>query len=151
MPSICCNRQNVVPNLRHLPIQIVALQGLNRSQGCPNDALSRSLPKGRGTSIESELLRMAQEVVAESQAGSAYAYKAYLEAQARTAQLKAKLDFANLAEDRLANFQVKIGADYQCPRCWIERHSRAQLLPRPGGPKEDILECRNGHTFYIPF
>jgi hypothetical protein len=100
-------------------------------------------------SIESELLRIAQEVVAESQAGSAYAYKAYLDAQARTAQLKAKLDFANLAEDRLANFQAKIGADYQCPRCWIEQNSRAPLLPRRGAEREDIFECRNGHEISI--
>jgi hypothetical protein len=97
--------------------------------------------------IENELLRMAQEVVAESQAGSAYAYKAYLDAQARTAQLKARLDFANQADDRLASFQAKIGADDQCPRCWIERHSSAPLFPVPGGPKEDIFECGNGHRY----
>jgi hypothetical protein len=109
----------------------------------------RSLPKGHNMSIESELLRMAQEVVAESQAGSAYAYKAYVDAQARTAQLKAKLDFANLAEDRLANFQAKIGADYQCPRCWVEQNSRAPLFPRRGAEREDIFECRNGHELSI--
>ena len=66
-------------------------------------------------SIEGELRQMAHEVASRAQNRASGLNREYLEAQKVAADLKAKLDFANLSLDRLAKFKVKIGTDYQCP------------------------------------
>ena len=63
--------------------------------------------------------------------------------EARALAIKTELDAAHLAHDRLANFQIKLGADYQCPRCWIENETRAALIPLPGIAREDVFHCRD--------
>jgi predicted RNA-binding Zn-ribbon protein involved in translation (DUF1610 family) len=61
-------------------------------------------------------------------------------------------DSARAAPDRLLNFQVKVGAEYQCPACWIERNTRAPLVVKPSASKEDIFECVNcGHMIIITY
>jgi hypothetical protein len=58
----------------------------------------------------------------------------------RKAKMAAQLRSANLSYQRLANFQVKIGADYQCPACWIEHEARSALRPIGSGTDtEDIF------------
>ena len=42
--------------------------------------------------------------------------------------LEDKLHHANLAHDRLANFQPEIGGKFQCPHCWITVGKRAHLV-----------------------
>src|ERR1700730_10131209 len=63
--------------------------------------------------------------------------------EARALAIKTELDAAHLAHDRLANFQIKLGTDYQCPRCWIEHETRAALTPLPGIAREDVFHCRD--------
>jgi hypothetical protein len=65
--------------------------------------------------IAGELLQIAQDCFKRAINRANALRIEYLETQNRLADLKTKLDLENLAEDRLANFQVKIGGDYQCP------------------------------------
>jgi hypothetical protein len=69
----------------------------------------------------------------------------YLIVESRAAHLKAERDKANLAPKRLANFQVMIGDDYQCPRCWIEHERESALSVAPSDGPDDILRCRECH------
>lgn len=62
--------------------------------------------------------------------------------ETRRAQIEAELEAANSAHDRLANFAVEIGGDYQCPRCWIERETRSALQALSAGAGEDRFRCR---------
>jgi len=64
------------------------------------------------------------------------------EIRTRQAQIGLKLDAAKLAQQRLANFQIVIGEEYQCPRCWIERATHASLRPMDGSTdSEDFFRC----------
>lgn len=58
---------------------------------------------------------------------------------------QAALDAANLCHDRLGNFRPEIGADYQCPRCWINNESRVALRAAEGTEKVDVLRCPTCH------
>jgi DNA-directed RNA polymerase subunit RPC12/RpoP len=78
--------------------------------------------------------------------------KEYLAIQGRAEELRVQCDSARAAPDRLLNFQVKIGAEYQCPACWIERDTRAPMVAKPSASKEDIFECVNcGHMIIITY
>ena len=57
---------------------------------------------------------------------------ALLDLDRQLTQKKKECDTARLAPKRLANYSVKLGADYQCPRCWIDNEARSALRPIPG-------------------
>jgi hypothetical protein len=69
----------------------------------------------------------------------------YLIAESHAAHLKAEHDKASIGPKRLASFQVKIGPDYQCPRCWIEHERGSALLPIPSDGRHDIFRCSRCH------
>ena len=58
------------------------------------------------------------------------------------AQAKAGLEATDLAIYRLGRFSVTLGAEYQCPRCWIAQGVPSSLIPQPGDTKEDWFKCR---------
>src|SRR5258708_7033627 len=64
--------------------------------------------------------------------------------QVQIAQKQAMPDTLGFGHQRLANFQVKIGPDYQCPRCWIMLEKRSALRPIGGGTNtEDFFRCND--------
>src|SRR5271157_1071839 len=92
--------------------------------------------------IGRQIKDMAAEMAAHSQQRASNLQRELAETEDRKAQLEAQLHAANLAHKRLAEFQVKIGTDYQCPRCWIDHETRAALTPIGGGTdKEDFFRC----------
>ena len=68
----------------------------------------------------------------------------YLAANSHATRPKAECDRASMAPKRLASFKVKIGADYQCPRCFIESERHSALLPQGNG-RSDVLRCKHCH------
>lgn len=79
-------------------------------------------------------MALAEELAEQSETRKASLQAEILELEAQTAQKKAALHAANLALDRLANFQVEIGGDCRCSRCWIDNETRScalGALPRP--------------------
>lgn len=83
----------------------------------------------------------AREIAAEVEQSVARLQREQPELEKRLAEKQAQLDLASLAPKRLANYVVRVGADYQCPRCWIYEEKRSRMLPRPGPPRQDIFEC----------
>ena len=58
-------------------------------------------------------------------------------------------DAARLAFERSLNFGATLGADYLCPRCWVARGARAELvaIDSPTGDVDDF-RCRACHDEY---
>lgn len=70
--------------------------------------------------LASQIRVVAAEIVANAQQRASSLQREFEEIEAHQLEIKAKLNALNLAHDRLLNFVLKIGPDYQCPRCWIE-------------------------------
>jgi hypothetical protein len=100
-------------------------------------------------SLERKLGRIADEIATHAQKRAAYLRGEYLEAEKLALEKKARFESANLAFKRTANFKVKIGTDYQCPRCWVESGKAASLRADPGDTRDDILRCQFGHEVVI--
>lgn len=100
---------------------------------------------------ERELRRAAREAADYAQARVSQFERELADLEKRLADAKAKRDTARLAPKRLADFQVKIGADYQCPRCWISEGVHASIRPVPSNTRDDLFGCRRcGSDFLIP-
>jgi hypothetical protein len=100
-------------------------------------------------SIEGELRQMAHDAAARAKGRASRLSEEYAEAEKSLSALKTKLDFENFAEDRLVNFKVKIGTDYQCPICWIDDKGRFPLRPAYTDDKLAVLRCDKGHSLPI--
>jgi len=96
--------------------------------------------------IAAQIQQIALEFASNAQ-HRAFALQSKLaEIEARKVAIEAELHTANLARKRIANFKVQIGADYQCPRCWIEHETRSALIPISGGTRdEDFFRCSTCH------
>jgi DNA repair exonuclease SbcCD ATPase subunit len=81
-------------------------------------------------SIESTLLDIANSTASRLQKQAAALLREHQDAEKSLSDLKAKLDAADRSLERLANFKVKIGGDYQCPICGIERDTGRAALRR---------------------
>ena len=67
----------------------------------------------------------------------------------RVAEINAEIKDAKHARTRLLDFRAQIGADFQCPHCWVQNEARSTLEAVPGG--EEILICRTcGSEYLIP-
>ena len=94
-------------------------------------------------SPEEALKRKAREIATEAQRRVSYLEQEALELKGRLAQKEAERDAARSAPKRLSNYDVSLGADYQCPRCWIEHERRSPLRPVPSDVGDiDIFRCR---------
>jgi hypothetical protein len=103
-------------------------------------------------SIEGVIREEASKIATRVQQSASRLEKEYSELQAKADEIKVKRDKARAAPDRLLNFQVKVGGDYSCPSCWIERNARSTLTPRPSPNGDDIFECAVcGHRTTITY
>lgn len=96
-------------------------------------------------SIATQLAKEAEDLVSRLDRKAAKLDAEYLEAEKRAANLKAERDAARLAPKRLADYTVKLGVNYQCPRCWIERETRSALSSIPSTTGDDRLRCDRCH------
>ncbi len=102
-------------------------------------------------SIKGEFIQKAAEAAAYMQERTARLREEYLTAQKIASDKKAELDLASSAVKRAADFQVTLGADYQCPFCWIESGERTPLRPVSSDTGDDIFRCRHGHEHTISY
>ena len=98
--------------------------------------------------IEDELRKAAREIAEQAKARVTHLEREIIDLEKRLAEAKAKCDSARLAPQRLANYQVKLGADYQCPRCWIDSETLSLLRPVRGHGAQDFLECDRCNSDY---
>ena len=74
----------------------------------------------------------------------------------RVAEINAEIKDAKLARTRLLawvmlDFRAQIGADFQCPHCWVQNEARSTLEAVSGTEGEEILICRTcGSEYLIP-
>ena len=68
---------------------------------------------------EDRIRELADEFVAQAQARATRLQAELVDAHQRITKIKAELDAARQAPQRLANFQVKRDGDYQCPKCML--------------------------------
>jgi len=59
----------------------------------------------------------------------------------RKVEIDAKLQTVRRAHQRALDFRPSIGADFQCPRCWVEKALRSTLRPVGSDPRLNILRC----------
>lgn len=90
---------------------------------------------------EQEIGKIAGQIVAQTQTKVARLKKEILGLKEQLAKKEAQLDSANLAADRLSNFQVKLGGNYQCPRCWIEHGKHSAVRTIPSSSRDDAFRC----------
>ena len=67
----------------------------------------------------------------------------------RVAEINAEIKDAKLARTRLLDFRALIGADFQCPHCWVHSEARSTLEAVPGTDGEEILICRTCSSEYL--
>jgi hypothetical protein len=96
--------------------------------------------------MEDQFRAFAQEIAQRAQSRVLDLEREIFDLETVLAKKKAERDSASLAPQRLANFDVKLGTDYQCPSCWIERETRSSLRPtRNGTDTEDYVGCPKCH------
>jgi hypothetical protein len=66
-----------------------------------------------------QISQLAREIATRLQNQKAAVEAEFQVTQLKLAEIQAKLDAAKVAHNRLANFKVERGADYNCPRCHI--------------------------------
>jgi len=88
-----------------------------------------------------ELKALANQMAAREQAKLSQIEKRLTELEEEKASLEARRDLASTAHERALNFQPVLGADYQCPSCWIVGKGAASLRPIDGKPGKDLFRC----------
>ncbi len=70
----------------------------------------------------------------------------------RKSEIESILDSANLAQDRLLNFNPTINGDFQCPFCWIHNGKQTPIVPYSSDSDNiDIFRCRTcGFKVAVP-
>lgn len=92
--------------------------------------------------METQISLIAGQIVARQQSRATEIKGELARIENKKAQLQAELEATHLALDRLANFKVKIGGDFQCPACGIERGIQSALRPMGGGTgRVDFFRC----------
>jgi len=101
-------------------------------------------------SIEGVIREEAQQIAANLRGRIEQLRKQYLEAKARADELKAQIDAASIAVERVADFKPKIYGLYQCPHCWVNQNQQVPMISGPSENKNEIFRCsRCGHITEI--
>lgn len=87
--------------------------------------------------LRSEAERLA--IRAQNRARQAEAQLKEIEAQKRAAN--ADFGRAKSAAKRLLNYQPRIGAEYQCPACWVDDGKQSPLSGVRGTATHNIMRC----------
>jgi len=90
---------------------------------------------------EDRIRELAEEFVAQAQARVTRLQAELVDAHQRIEKIKAELDAARQAPQRLANFQVKRDGDYQCPKCGILHGVQAAMTGSPGEHRLGRFQC----------
>jgi DNA-directed RNA polymerase subunit M/transcription elongation factor TFIIS len=78
-------------------------------------------------SFADKLYETAVRLAKYAQSSAAALEEELLQLEMRKREVEAQLDAANLAHQRLADFFPIRGADFQCPRCWIDHGTVSNL------------------------
>jgi hypothetical protein len=67
------------------------------------------------------------------------------EIERRKGEIETQCSTAALAPERLRNYEPGSGANFECPRCWIQKEMRTPLRPVAVAvtASDDIFRCPN--------
>ena len=116
----------------------------------PPPRLGLDLRSGYALPASHPTMRQAQHQ--QTRQNATYLSRKAVQTTGASSELRAKRDAARAAPERLLNFQVKIGGDYQCPACWIERNTRSPLCRSRVRTTAISFQCvQCGHTVTITY
>jgi hypothetical protein len=61
-------------------------------------------------------------------------------ALSKVSELNRNIEIAETAWEQAQSFESRIGSRFQCPHCWIENHTRADLDSISTGDN-DVFQC----------
>jgi predicted RNA-binding Zn-ribbon protein involved in translation (DUF1610 family) len=94
-------------------------------------------------SISDELLQLAKETALNAQLHLAALDKEEAAIEARKVEIAAEREKIGVAAKRALDFRAQVGADFQCPRCWVDYERRARLIPAEEDTKAgNSFRCR---------
>jgi len=92
-------------------------------------------------SPDKQIRQIASEIAMHAHQRQAYLEREKLDLETKLAKKQIELDAANLAGKRFADFPVKVGADFLCPYCWVNRGRKLPLSHSSGTSSLDFLDC----------
>jgi len=91
------------------------------------------------------LVDVAKEAALQSQSRITGLEEEKLRLQDQIAEIDLSLKASQSAKDRLLAFEQSIGGQIQCPKCWVLRGVRAEVIPvtvAEPAPRTDYFRCR---------
>lgn len=88
-------------------------------------------------SIAGVLTGIAGDIAQEAKARGAQLKTELEQIEARKAEIEAKLNAIRGLPERLFHYGRHLGADFQCPLCWIEHEKSSRMTPTP----DDSFRC----------
>ena len=64
------------------------------------------------------------------------------ELEIRKGVLETQFKSAVAAANRISNYRPRLGLDYQCPNCWVEKGMMSPMQVMPSGAVADRFRCR---------
>lgn len=124
-----------------------------RSPGSRTSLVSSNSSRTRTMYAEHAIQTEAASIAAGYEQHIARLERELADIESRKHQIKQQLHLVSLIPKRLSRFQPKVGADYQCPRCWLEQERHAVLQPIGWGTThEDHFRCGScGHRVTVQF
>lgn len=103
--------------------------------------------------IGASLTKIAGQIVEHLESRAPALKQELIEIEERKLAIERELNAADLAQKRLLNFRPMLGANYQCPSCWVWHEQTSSLYPIGGGTRtEDHFRCSVCHeTITISF
>lgn len=100
--------------------------------------------------VGNELLSIASQIAEQLDISASQLQKELLDVELKKHAIEAQLHSARLAVKRVVNYRPALGADYQCPSCWVRHEKRAALTPISGDDIYNRLRCECGQVYSIP-
>lgn len=102
--------------------------------------------------LRSLLAQQAQQIAHDLERGEARLNAKIADLNRELAEVEAKRKSARRATQRLLNYPILIGRQFQCPSCWIHDEARSSLTSPRGTDDHDIMRCRAcGWELIVPF
>ena len=98
-----------------------------------------------------ELLSMAQRCALQAKHKTSQLKAELEQVEAQKREVEAKYRHVNKAAQRLLDYQPRIGNEYYCPRCWVDRGERRALDASVPSPQNyTVLHCDRCGDHKIP-
>ena len=92
-----------------------------------------------------QLQTVAREIARRAQFRLAMLDREEAKIDRRKAEIATEREDISDAAQRALDFRPAIGADYQCPRCWVDHRKQSILQPIASQTGNDLFRCEDCH------